>query len=116
MVEIEGDGELLRSGLRELTFLPGFNLEGYPNRDSLVYQQLYGIESVHTMLRGTIRYKVRVVVHYFPVIVILSSSSLSKLSSMTMSTSQEQPPTKAPVLKFVNFSDYLISFSGFTIF
>lgn len=58
MVEIEGDGELLRSGLRELTFLPGFNLEGYPNRDSLVYQQLYGIESVHTMLRGTIRYKV----------------------------------------------------------
>lgn len=58
MVEIEGDGELLRSGLRELTFLPGFNIEGYPNRDSLVYQQLYGIESVHTMLRGTIRYKV----------------------------------------------------------
>lgn len=57
MVEIEGDGELLRTGLRELTFLPGFNLEGYPNRDSLVYQQLYGIESVHTMLRGTIRYK-----------------------------------------------------------
>lgn len=58
MVEIEGNGELLRTGLRDLDFLPGFNLEGYPNRDSLVYQQLYGIETVHTMLRGTIRYKV----------------------------------------------------------
>jgi len=51
------EGNLLKEGLRELNFLPGFNMEGYPNRDSLVYQNLYGIESVHTMLRGTIRYK-----------------------------------------------------------
>lgn len=57
IVEIEGNGELLRQGLRQLDFLPGFNIEGFPNRDSLVYRELYGIESVRTMIRGTIRYK-----------------------------------------------------------
>jgi len=58
MVEIAGDGELVKQGVRHLEFMPGFSLEGYPNRDSLVYRQLYGIETVHTMLRGTLRYKV----------------------------------------------------------
>jgi alpha-aminoadipic semialdehyde synthase len=57
LVEIPGDGELLVQGVRHLDFMPGFNLEGYPNRDSLIYQKLYGIEQVHTMLRGSIRYK-----------------------------------------------------------
>ena len=31
-------------------------LEGYPNRDSLPYLGYYGIESVHTMFRGTLRF------------------------------------------------------------
>ncbi len=31
-------------------------MEGYPNRDSLPYISLYGIPSVQTMLRGTLRY------------------------------------------------------------
>jgi saccharopine dehydrogenase (NADP+, L-glutamate forming) len=31
--------------------------EGYPNRNSLPYIQLYGIQSADTMLRGTLRYK-----------------------------------------------------------
>lgn len=31
--------------------------EGYPNRDSLPYIQLYGIQSTDTMLRGTLRNK-----------------------------------------------------------
>eukprot|EP01100_Stratorugosa_tubuloviscum_P006263 TRINITY_DN2710_c1_g1_i1.p1 TRINITY_DN2710_c1_g1~~TRINITY_DN2710_c1_g1_i1.p1 ORF type:complete len:943 (+),score=426.34 TRINITY_DN2710_c1_g1_i1:112-2940(+) len=35
----------------------GFNLEGYPNRDSLTYSELYGIPDVKTMLRGTLRYR-----------------------------------------------------------
>jgi alpha-aminoadipic semialdehyde synthase len=43
----------------ELTFLPGFSLEGIPNRDSTKYASIYGIETAKTMLRGTIRYKVR---------------------------------------------------------
>lgn len=41
---------------KALNFLPGFNLEGFPNRDSTVYGKLYGIEDANTILRGTIRY------------------------------------------------------------
>lgn len=38
--------------------MPGFSLEGYPNRDSLRYAQLYGIAAeAHTMLRGTLRFR-----------------------------------------------------------
>ncbi len=32
-------------------------LDGYPNRNSLPYIDIYGIQSVKTMLRGTLRYK-----------------------------------------------------------
>ncbi len=38
--------------------MPGFNLEGFPNRDSTKYAQPYGIESAHTLIRGTLRFKV----------------------------------------------------------
>ena len=31
-------------------------LEAYPNRDSLGYRELYGLQSVRTMFRGTLRY------------------------------------------------------------
>lgn len=30
-------------------------LEGYPNRDSVKYKRLYGINNIHTMVRGTLR-------------------------------------------------------------
>lgn len=46
------------SAPKDLTFLPGFALEGFPNRDSTKYGDLYGLGSkVDTLLRGTIRYK-----------------------------------------------------------
>lgn len=32
-------------------------LEWYPNRDSLVYKELYGIEEASTVIRGTYRYE-----------------------------------------------------------
>ena len=32
-------------------------MEGYPNRDSTIYGELYGIREAHTLLRGTLRYK-----------------------------------------------------------
>ncbi|XP_068151010.1 alpha-aminoadipic semialdehyde synthase, mitochondrial [Drosophila tropicalis] len=57
IVEISGGGELM-STPRSLDFLPGFALEGFPNRDSTKYGALYGLgRDVHTLLRGTIRYK-----------------------------------------------------------
>ncbi|XP_021342744.1 alpha-aminoadipic semialdehyde synthase, mitochondrial-like isoform X2 [Mizuhopecten yessoensis] len=56
IVEIPGGGTLLDK-TQELNFMPGFNIEGFPNRDSTVYGSEYGIESAKTILRGTIRYK-----------------------------------------------------------
>lgn len=57
IVEIKGGGDLM-STTKELDFLPGFALEGFPNRDSMQYLQLYGLgHTVHTFVRGTIRYK-----------------------------------------------------------
>ncbi|XP_065355629.1 alpha-aminoadipic semialdehyde synthase, mitochondrial [Calliphora vicina] len=57
IVEISGGGDLM-SNPKSLDFLPGFALEGFPNRDSTKYADLYGLgRDVHTLLRGTIRYK-----------------------------------------------------------
>ncbi|XP_060529321.1 alpha-aminoadipic semialdehyde synthase, mitochondrial [Cylas formicarius] len=55
IVEISEGGELMRA-TKQLDFLPGFNLEGYPNRDSTSYTNLYGITEANTVLRGTLRY------------------------------------------------------------
>ncbi|KAJ6220407.1 hypothetical protein RDWZM_006219 [Blomia tropicalis] len=41
----------------DIDFLKGLNLEGYPNRDSLVYRDIYKISNASTIMRGTLRYK-----------------------------------------------------------
>jgi len=56
VVTVDKDGGLLES-VDPMDFLPGFGLEGYPNRDSTIYGELYGIREAHTLLRGTLRYK-----------------------------------------------------------
>lgn len=57
VVEISGGGDLMSSP-RHLNFLPGFALEGFPNRDSTQYADLYGLGTgIHTLLRGTIRFE-----------------------------------------------------------
>ncbi|KAI8129993.1 mitochondrial, Alpha-aminoadipic semialdehyde synthase [Lucilia cuprina] len=51
IVEISGGGDLM-SNPKSLDFLPGFALEGFPNRDSTKYADLYGLgRDVHTLLR-----------------------------------------------------------------
>uniref|UniRef100_A0A131XMG5 Putative lysine-ketoglutarate reductase/saccharopine dehydrogenase n=1 Tax=Hyalomma excavatum TaxID=257692 RepID=A0A131XMG5_9ACAR len=55
--EVEIPAGSLLDNARSVPFLPGFNLEGYPNRDSLIYKSTYGIANAHTVLRGTLRYK-----------------------------------------------------------
>jgi saccharopine dehydrogenase-like NADP-dependent oxidoreductase len=35
----------------------GVAYEGYANRDSLKYREVYGLHDIHTMLRGTLRYQ-----------------------------------------------------------
>ncbi|KAJ8351053.1 hypothetical protein AAFF_G00158460, partial [Aldrovandia affinis] len=56
VVSIPPGGALLDS-VAPMDFLPGFNLEGFPNRDSTKYAKPYGIESAHTLIRGTLRFK-----------------------------------------------------------
>ncbi|XP_034939038.1 alpha-aminoadipic semialdehyde synthase, mitochondrial [Chelonus insularis] len=56
VVEIAGGGDLM-SAVQGLDFLPGFALEGFPNRDSTVYKDLYGIHNANTILRGTLRFE-----------------------------------------------------------
>ena len=40
-----------------ISFLNGDVYDGYPNRDSISYQSIYGLESISTMIRGTLREK-----------------------------------------------------------
>ena len=54
--EVNIPGEHLFQGY---TFqcIPGFGyLEGYPNRDSVLYRDLYGLSDIQTLQRGTLRY------------------------------------------------------------
>lgn len=57
IIDIPGQGGLLEQGSRPVDFLPGFNLEAFPNRDSIAYIDQYNINEVNTILRGTLRYK-----------------------------------------------------------
>ena len=54
--EIASGGALL-DHVTNIDFLPGFALEGYPNRDSTVDKDTYGINNATTVLRGTLRFK-----------------------------------------------------------
>ncbi|XP_042563399.1 alpha-aminoadipic semialdehyde synthase, mitochondrial isoform X2 [Clupea harengus] len=56
VISVPAGGALLES-TKPMDFLPGFNLEGFPNRDSTTYAGPYGIESAHTLIRGTLRFK-----------------------------------------------------------
>ncbi|XP_062439268.1 alpha-aminoadipic semialdehyde synthase, mitochondrial isoform X2 [Rhea pennata] len=56
IVSIPAGGALLDS-VTSMDFFPGLNLEGFPNRDSTKYAEPYGIQTAHTLLRGTLRYK-----------------------------------------------------------
>lgn len=56
-VEVPAGGSILNN-CQDLFFLPGFALEGFPNRDSIRYAQLYGIAAeAHTVFRGTLRFR-----------------------------------------------------------
>lgn len=56
VVNVAGGVSFL-DAVTSMDYFPGLNLEGYPNRDSTRYAEIYGIPSAHTLLRGTLRYK-----------------------------------------------------------
>ena len=47
---------------RPVDLYPDLELEGFPNRDSTKYVDIYGIPEAHTVMRGTLRYKVGAIV------------------------------------------------------
>ncbi|UYV78884.1 AASS [Cordylochernes scorpioides] len=56
MMEIP-EGGYVMNYVDKVEFLPGFNLEGFPNLDSLTYKGVYGLQSAHTMMRCTLRFQ-----------------------------------------------------------
>ncbi|KAM9853985.1 alpha-aminoadipic semialdehyde synthase, mitochondrial [Aulostomus maculatus] len=56
VVSVPAGGALMDSAV-PMDFLPGFNLEGFPNRDSTIYAEPYGIQTAHTLIRGTLRFQ-----------------------------------------------------------
>ncbi|XP_032867386.1 alpha-aminoadipic semialdehyde synthase, mitochondrial isoform X3 [Tyto alba] len=56
IINIPAGGALLDT-VTPMNFFPGLNLEGFPNRDSTKYAEPYGIQTAHTLLRGTLRYR-----------------------------------------------------------
>ncbi|XP_048227495.1 alpha-aminoadipic semialdehyde synthase isoform X2 [Ricinus communis] len=57
IVNVEGDNLYDSAVKLRLPDLPAFALECLPNRNSLVYGKVYGIEEASTIFRGTIRYE-----------------------------------------------------------
>lgn len=49
--------QLLTSSIIDKNFHPSLNLEGYYNRDSLKYKQLYNLNNAKSVIRGIIRYQ-----------------------------------------------------------
>nr|XP_020449122.1 alpha-aminoadipic semialdehyde synthase, mitochondrial isoform X1 [Monopterus albus]XP_020449123.1 alpha-aminoadipic semialdehyde synthase, mitochondrial isoform X1 [Monopterus albus] len=56
LVNIPAGGALMDFA-KPMDIFPGFNLEGLPNRDSTRYIEPYGIQTAHTVVRGTLRFK-----------------------------------------------------------
>ncbi|XP_068234599.1 alpha-aminoadipic semialdehyde synthase, mitochondrial [Palaemon carinicauda] len=56
VIDVPEGGALLDT-TEDYSFLPGLALEGFPNRDSTIYGNLYGISEAKTILRGTLRFR-----------------------------------------------------------
>uniref|UniRef100_F6S3L1 Alpha-aminoadipic semialdehyde synthase, mitochondrial n=1 Tax=Monodelphis domestica TaxID=13616 RepID=F6S3L1_MONDO len=54
---VDAGGASFLDYVNSMDYFPGLNLEGYPNRDSIKYAEIYDIPFAHTLLRGTLRYK-----------------------------------------------------------
>ncbi|WWD19271.1 spermidine synthase [Kwoniella shandongensis] len=49
-------GKDLMSSAKPYFFTPAYNLVAYPNRDSSVFREFYGLKDVENLCRGTMRY------------------------------------------------------------
>ena len=58
IIEVPSGGGLMRTARLMEGVAGPIPCEVYPNRYSLMYRDLYGIQEAHTVIRGTIRYQV----------------------------------------------------------
>ena len=58
MIDVPAGGAIMKECIPMSGFNVALPLEGYPNRDSLKYSDLYGIPEAETVIRGTLRYQV----------------------------------------------------------
>uniref|UniRef100_F6ZU97 Saccharopine dehydrogenase n=3 Tax=Ciona intestinalis TaxID=7719 RepID=F6ZU97_CIOIN len=56
VIEMAEGGDNYKYGRQDISFMPGFHLEGFPNRDSIKYKDQYEIQEADTVFRGTLRY------------------------------------------------------------
>ncbi|MCP3675115.1 MAG: saccharopine dehydrogenase, partial [Gammaproteobacteria bacterium] len=50
------DAEQLLKNVQKVILSSGMELEGYPNRDSVSYRDIYGLDDAEEVFRGTLRY------------------------------------------------------------
>ncbi|NXS55103.1 AASS protein, partial [Brachypteracias leptosomus] len=113
IINIPAGGALLDS-VTPMDFFPGLNLEGFPNRDSTKYAEPYGIQTAHTLLRGTLRYEgYSKTMGGFVKLGLINPDPSPLLSSTTSSLTWKelmcklvgiQPPAEYNVLKEAVFS------------
>nr|ODN94537.1 spermidine synthase [Cryptococcus depauperatus CBS 7855] len=53
---VEVSGKDLMGTAKPYYFTPAYNLVAYPNRDSTVFKEYYGLDDVQNLCRGTMRY------------------------------------------------------------
>ena len=46
-----------RASAKPYYFTPAYNLVCYPNRDSTVFKEFYGLKDIQNLVRGTMRFK-----------------------------------------------------------
>uniref|UniRef100_S4RUI0 Saccharopine dehydrogenase-like C-terminal domain-containing protein n=1 Tax=Petromyzon marinus TaxID=7757 RepID=S4RUI0_PETMA len=81
VVEIPAGGSVL-DAVEPIDFMPGFSLEGVPNRDSLSYVKDYGVHGTTTFFRGTLRYKgVKTTPFNYIRMALIQNDSLEDVSS-----------------------------------
>jgi len=89
---VEVPGDRVYHSAEPVEIEPCFALEVLPNRDSMHYLQAYGLPNVHTMFRGTLRYKgFSLVLATFQQLGLLDSAPLPALAA-------NSPPISWPAL------------------
>ncbi|XP_050218217.1 alpha-aminoadipic semialdehyde synthase [Mercurialis annua] len=103
IINVEGD-KLYESAFKlRLPDLPAFALECLPNRNSLVYGKVYGIEDASTIFRGTLRYE-----GFGEIMGTLARIGLFSTESHSDLTSKQRPTFKKFLCQLLNIHNEIL--------